>query len=44
MSGAIPVLPQYTLMAWCLVKAERKLYLLIGTYISEVVSSLRFSD
>jgi hypothetical protein len=25
MSGAIPPLPQYTFMAWCLVKAQRQL-------------------
>jgi hypothetical protein len=28
MSGAIPPLPQYAFMAWCLVKAQRQLYLL----------------
>jgi len=28
MPGAIPPLPQYTFMAWCLVKAEGHLYLL----------------
>jgi hypothetical protein len=28
MSGAIPPLPQYALMAWCLVKAQGQLYLL----------------
>jgi hypothetical protein len=27
MSGAIPLLPQYAFMAWCLVKAQEKLYL-----------------
>jgi hypothetical protein len=27
MSGAIPPLPQYTFMAWCLVKAQGQLYL-----------------
>jgi hypothetical protein len=26
MSGAIPPLPQYTFMAWCLVKAQGQLY------------------
>jgi len=34
MHGAIPQLPQYALMAWCSVKAQRQLYLLnIGAYI-----------
>jgi len=28
MSGAIPPLPQYAFMAWCLVKAQVQLYLL----------------
>jgi hypothetical protein len=28
MSGAIPPLPQYALMAWCSVKAQGQLYLL----------------
>jgi hypothetical protein len=28
MSGAIPPLPQYAFMAWCLVKAQGQLYLL----------------
>jgi hypothetical protein len=28
MRGAIPPLPQYAFMAWCLVKAQRQLYLL----------------
>jgi hypothetical protein len=27
MSGAIPQLPQYAFMAWCLVKAQGQLYL-----------------
>jgi len=27
MRGAIPQLPQYTFMAWCLVKAQGYLYL-----------------
>jgi hypothetical protein len=27
MSGAIPPLPQYAFMAWCLVKAQGQLYL-----------------
>jgi hypothetical protein len=27
MSGAIPPLPQYSFMAWCLVKAQGQLYL-----------------
>jgi hypothetical protein len=31
MSGAIPPLPQYVFMEWCLVKAQGKLYLyLVG--------------
>jgi hypothetical protein len=29
MSGAIPPLPQHAFMAWCLVKAEGQLYLLV---------------
>jgi hypothetical protein len=28
MSGAVLPLPQYTFMAWCLVKAQGQLYLL----------------
>jgi hypothetical protein len=28
MSGAVPSLPQYALMAWCSVKAQEQLYLL----------------
>jgi hypothetical protein len=27
MSGAVPLLPQYAFMAWCLVKAQGQLYL-----------------
>jgi hypothetical protein len=27
MSGAIPLLPQYAFMAWCLVKTQGQLYL-----------------
>jgi len=27
MSGAIPPIPQYVFMAWCLVKAQGQLYL-----------------
>jgi hypothetical protein len=27
MSGAIPPFPQYAFMAWCLVKAQKQLYL-----------------
>jgi hypothetical protein len=30
MSGNIPPLPQYAFMAWCLVKAQGKLYLLLN--------------
>jgi hypothetical protein len=29
MNGAIPPLPQYALMAWCLVKAQGQLYPLL---------------
>jgi hypothetical protein len=28
MSGAVPPLPQYSVMAWCSVKAQGQLYLL----------------
>jgi hypothetical protein len=28
MSGAIPPLPQYAFMGWCLVEAQEQLYLL----------------
>jgi hypothetical protein len=32
MSGAIPPLSQYALMAWCSVKAQGKLYLFTSTF------------
>jgi hypothetical protein len=34
MSGAIPPLPQYASMAWCLVKAQGQLYLFHYMYAS----------
>jgi hypothetical protein len=33
MSGAIPPLPQYAFMAWCLVKAQGQLYLYLYLYL-----------
>jgi len=35
MSGAIPLLPQYTFMAWCSVKAQGQLYLYLKTLPAE---------
>jgi hypothetical protein len=33
MSGAIPPLPQYAFMAWCLVKAQGQLYLYLYLFL-----------
>jgi len=38
MSGAIPPLPQYALMAWCSVEAQGQLYL----YLYYLVNASRF--
>jgi hypothetical protein len=35
MSGAILPLPQYAIMAWCLVKARGELYLYLTIFIGE---------
>jgi hypothetical protein len=40
MSGAMPPLPQYALMAWCLVKAQGQLYLL--PLPTELISAINF--
>jgi hypothetical protein len=37
MSGAIPPLPQYAFMAWCLVTAKGKLYLYLTFTIKQKV-------
>jgi hypothetical protein len=37
MNGAIPPLPQYAFMAWCLVKAQEQLYLYLIQKSYEVV-------
>jgi hypothetical protein len=34
MSGAIPPLSQYALMAWFLVKAQRQLYIYLYLYLA----------
>jgi hypothetical protein len=39
MRGAIPPLPQYAFMAWCLVKAQGQLYLyLLGEFMLDYMS------
>jgi hypothetical protein len=43
MSGAIPPLPQYAFMAWCLVKAKGQLYLLLYLTLKQP-QSLRTTD
>jgi hypothetical protein len=40
MSGAIPPLPQYAFMAWCLVKAQGKLYLYLVLLIKVIYFSV----
>jgi hypothetical protein len=42
MSGAIPSLPQYALMAWCSVKAQGQLYLYLYHDITENVNCTSF--
>jgi hypothetical protein len=39
MNGAIPPLPQFAFMAWCSVKAQRKIYLLPLPFNSKSMSS-----
>jgi len=39
MSGAIPPLPQYAFMAWCLVKAHGQLYLYLLPFEVYVIFS-----
>jgi hypothetical protein len=45
MSGAIPPLPQYAFMAWCLVKAQGQLelylYLILYIYLATVQHNLK---
>jgi hypothetical protein len=42
MSGAIHPLPQYTFMAWCLVKAQGQLYLYLK--LSSCVALVSITD
>jgi hypothetical protein len=40
MSGAVPPLPQYAFMAWCSVKAQGQLYLLLQKCLEKLRVSL----
>jgi hypothetical protein len=42
MSGAITPLPQHAFMAWCLIKAQGQLYLILSTESSVHDQKLKF--
>jgi len=44
MSVAIPPLPQYAFMAWCLVKAQGQLYLLLFSFKHILINLTSFTD
>jgi hypothetical protein len=44
MSGAIPPLPQYASMAWCSVKEQGQLYLLLLPFVGQDVAKVRHLD
>jgi hypothetical protein len=43
MPGAIPPLPQYAFMAWCLVKAQGQFYLYLSTVTFDLAGSIPLS-